>query len=206
MLYMKKCILLISLLCVSAVTIAQNGYSFTVNVGLGVVQNENYPALSLFNDSQDNYTSFYRSLQLGMRNSKQFFGVQAGYNILNTSYVALGEQVTNIDVAFLYRRYFPVSERIEVPVGVYLGPRFTSNRFNYMGDEESRDRTALLLGVEAGIMYRLSTDLHIGLKYVYGLQYLYLNTVDDLPIGLQVNNSKSFLDEQCLMFELGFSL
>lgn len=203
---MKKTLVIVSLLFATLTTVAQEKYSFAVNVGLGVAENVNHSPLSLFSDAQDEYTSFYRSLQVGMRNSKQYFGLQAGYNILNTSNVAIGERLSNVDVLLLYRRYFPVRDRFEVPVGVSLGCRFSENSFNRYGTEETRDRTALLLGVETGLMFKLSESMRIGFRYVYGLQYMYMNTVDDLPAGMQPNSSKGVIDEHCLMLDLGFTL
>ena len=132
--------------------------------------------------------------------------MQAGYNILNTSNVAIGERLNNMDVSLLYRRYFPVRDRFEVPVGISFGCRFSENSFNRNGTVETRDRTALLLGVETGLMFKLSESMRIGFRYVYGLQYMYMNTVDDLPVGMQPNSSKGIIDEHCLMLDLGFTL
>ena len=203
---MKKTLVIVSLLCFSIASMSQEKYSFAINVGLGIAENVNHPPLSLFNDTQSEYTSFYRSLQLGMRNTNHYFGVQAGYNIINTSNIALSEQVSNMDVSLLYRRYFTLKDRLEVPVGISLGGRFTENSFSYLGNEESRNRTALLLGVETGLTYKLNESMHIGFRYIYGLQYLYLNAANELPVGAQPNNSNGFIDEHCLMLDLGFML
>ena len=161
---MKKLSLVAVLVAFAGVVMAQ-GVEKKNEIGLGLGSNTffNYPALSLFQDNQPEYTSTAERITYGHRTNNHMWGAVLDVNGAYTSQVAYNESVLGIGLSVMYRHYGQLGQHLEPYAGVKLGGSMLMNTYD-IAEHGDVTRWGLIGGFELGLNYVFDNGNFLGIS------------------------------------------
>lgn len=172
---------------------------FEFGVETGLTGSTNYSSQSLMMDAEKCYVSSGYGLHFGWLLGHNMIGIHLKGEFLNTSAVAVNEQMLHWALSAMYRYYMPLGSRFEVFAGAKLGFGYWLNTFDYAANHYSVNRWGTVCDLDLGVNCKLTEKSYIGICWTAASFGSALSEPEPLPTGLTANDKNGFFGYGVLM-------
>ena len=188
---MKKIIVMLAcVLAIGAASAQEKKGGLVFECGIGTTRYGNYSAMSVFADPSDSYSLLpTKYVTFGYRHSDGWFvGLTLNNDGGNTSFQTLNERFINSNILLDLRRFFTMTDRIELVTGVEMGLLIHRNTFDYDNDHYSFRRHGMSARYLMGLNYQLTKNQIFGIRVLLPFYGSLTGDKPELPTGLSAND------------------
>lgn len=172
---------------------------FEFGVETGLTGHANYSSASLFMDAEKSYVSSGYGLHFGWLLGRNMVGIHLKGEFLNTSAVAVNEQMLHWALSAMYHYYMPLGSRFEVFAGAKLGAGYWLNTYDFGANHYSENRWGTVCDLDLGVNCKLTEKSHIGICWTAASFGSVLSNPATVPTGLTANDKNNFFGYGIMM-------